>query len=320
MLTRDRKKIGRIKRQDMSQVRFGKRNKNTGEIESIFISSNWKEEGSNTAKNNMYIKEVPLLMHNFEIEDLKSRKNELEFAILNQYSLQGRRYYALPSWWPAYKWIKIAQSIPDMKAAMFKNQMQIKYLIEINETYWTKADDKFSGYTISKKQEIKKKFRDQLNDYLTGANNVYKSIVIDSFFDNIDKKIIPYINITVIDDKYKDGQLLPDSAAADKHIMFSLMFNPALMGANLLGDGASGGAGSGSDIREAYLVQIMILEPERRMISKVFNLVKHYNGWDKQIQFRFPNQMLTTMDTGKQTAPIDGASGNPKNTKKDGTV
>jgi hypothetical protein len=316
MLSRDRSKVIRIMRQDIAEVRFGKKNKKTGNIESIFISSNWKEESSTSAKNNEYVKEIPLLTYNYEIEaalaaKATGNKGPIEYAILNQYSLSGRRYYALPHWYPAMKWIKIAQGIPDMKAAMFKNQIQIKYLIEINSKYWTENDSSFESYTPEKRQKIKKDFKDSLNAFLTGTENAYKSIVVDQFFDSIDKKLIPLITITPIDDKYKEGQLLPDSSAADKHIMFSLMFNPALMGANLLGDGASGGAGSGSDIREAYLVQIMLLEAERQYLSKVFNIVKRFNGWDRKIQFRFPNLILTTLDTGKSTTPIDSTSPNP---------
>jgi hypothetical protein len=83
----------------------------------------------------------------------------------------------------------------------------------------------------------------------------------------------------VIDDKISEGKMLPDASAADKQIMMALLFNPAINGANLLADGSSGGAGSGSDIREAAAVQLVLMHAERMLNLKVFNLVKYYNGW-----------------------------------------
>ncbi len=139
------------------------------------------------------------------------------------------------------------------------------------------------------------------------------------------------ITITVIDDKIKDGKMLPDNAAADKQILFSMFFNPAIWGGNLLGDGASGGAGSGSDIREATLVLLMLLHPERMQNLTTFNLIKKYNGWSERLEkprkkifaindpnppsggagiiiprlvFRYSSSILTTLDTGKSTKPI----------------
>ena len=103
--------------------------------------------------------------------------------------------------------------------------------------------------------------------------------------------------------------MLPDSAAFDKQILFSMFFNPAIWGGNLLGDGASGGAGSGSDIREAFLVQIMLMQAERMMNLEVFNVVKNFNNWvrfeslGRQLVFRYDSNILTTLDTGGSTKP-----------------
>lgn len=93
------------------------------------------------------------------------------------------------------------------------------------------------------------------------------------------------------------------------------------MGANTFGGDYSGGAGSGSDIREAYLVQIMLMENERQMNAGIFDVVKRINGWDKKtftvknkkgeevivpgtkLCFKYPNLILTTLDKGGSTAP-----------------
>jgi hypothetical protein len=82
------------------------------------------------------------------------------------------------------------------------------------------------------------------------------------------------------------------------------MVNPALMGAGQPGGAYSANAG-GSNVRESYLVQMMLLEEERKMNLTHLNTVKRYNGWDKKFDkplvFRHQSGLLTTLDTGKST-------------------
>jgi hypothetical protein len=117
----------------------------------------------------------------------------------------------------------------------------------------------------------------------------------------------PDIDIKVIDDKFKDGALLPDSTAANSEIIFSMMMNPALMGNGQPGGPYSNNAG-GSNVRESYLVQLMLMEAERKEIARELWIVSEINGWNKKynsatqrLVWRFPSGLLTTLDTGKST-------------------
>jgi hypothetical protein len=117
---------------------------------------------------------------------------------------------------------------------------------------------------------------------------------------------VPYMKITALDDKHKEGKLLPDSAAGNSEILFALMLNPALLGVDMPG-GMYGGGKGGSNIREAFMVQILIREIEREFVCKPLMLAARVNGWKKKypnLSFRFPNHYLTTLDTGKNAKPI----------------
>ena len=124
-------------------------------------------------------------------------------------------------------------------------------------------------------------------------------------------KFYSYLEIESIDDKIADGKYLPDSGAANSEILFALMVNPALMGAGNPGGKSYGDTSGGSNVRESFLVQLMIMEAERRLNASVFNVVKNFNGWSKKIEgengekgrlvFRYPSGLLTTLDTGKST-------------------
>jgi hypothetical protein len=211
----------------------------------------------------------------------------------------------MPTWYAAKKWVDIAMGVPDMKAAMFENNIRLKYVVIVYDEYWDLVyGSQWAAFTPEEKQQKQEELFQSIDDWLVGSQNAYKSVYIPGKLDNVTGKGMQYIEIKPIDDNTKQGELLPDSAAANSEILFALMMNPALMGADTPGGPYSGGAGSGSNIREAALVQVMIQEFERQQISRILNIVKKVNGWPADIVWRFPGLVLTTLDTGKSTKEV----------------
>jgi hypothetical protein len=307
ILNKGRDKINRIIRTDVTTMRLEKADKASGIIKHTYLCSEWDKRG---AYHTDFIKKIPLLQIGNEWASLQERNSGYEFAVVNRYLSNNKFYYSLPLWWAARLWVKIAREIPIMKAAAFKNQMSLKYIVSISSTYWNNNVPGYSTMSDIEKKAARDLKLNEIDLYLVGSDNAHKSIFATTYVDPYTQKEIKDIQIECLDDKMKDGKMLPDSAAADKQIMFAIEMNPALNGQNLLSDGASGGGGSGSDIREAYLVQVMLNEFERRKAAKVFNLVKRMNGWygrydakGTPLIFRYPTNILTTLDTGKSTKP-----------------
>lgn len=302
LLNMNKNYINRIKVPDAVTCRLEKKHIKTGIIENLFICSNWQGKLS---FNSDFMRTVPVLEEDYELADLTSRKGGYEFIMLHRLQTDGFQYYPPPLWQSANLWVKISRSIPIIKEAIHKNQMSIKYVILIHDQYWKRN---YKGWdnklTQAEREDIVNKKHQQINSWLTGELNAGKTIVAGKYQDEMTQKQISEIEILVIEDKWKDGKMLPDGAAADKQILFASLFNPAIMGSNLLGDGASGGAGSGSDIRESFLVALMQMEPERQMNNKLYNLIKRYNKWtrletnNKRLVFRYNTSILTTLDTG----------------------
>ncbi|MDP9231002.1 MAG: hypothetical protein M3O67_10095 [Bacteroidota bacterium] len=329
ILSKNRKRINRISVTDVYKLRLEKRDK-YGDINNMFLCGDWQNASGKV--DNDVIKKVPLLHEGYELDDLTASKSGFEFAILHRLLRNGRGYYPRPLHRSAKAWVDLTRSIPAIKNAIFKNQMEIKYVVIIADTYWKRMHKTWDSYAPEKRKAILQEKYDEINLFLTGELNAGKSIIAGKYFDPISKTMVPDIEINVIDDKQKDGKLLPDSAAGEKRILFSMFANPAIFGSNLLGDGASGGAGSGSDIREATLVLMNLLDPERRSNLKMYNLVKKFNEWDKRLEvertifpvtssgntaaitigkkmtprlvFRYSNAILTTLDTGGSTKPV----------------
>jgi len=84
-----------------------------------------------------------------------------------------------------------------------------------------------------------------------------------------------------------------------------------LFSAGMTGSMLRSGGGSGSDIREAFLVYNALLNLERNVLMEPLYLVRDFNRvvggmkeWEEDIVFRVRDTVLTTLDQGKGTAKV----------------
>lgn len=294
VLQKDRKKIATLLRDDVTEMRYEIMD-NYARINNVYLSAWWEYVAD---KNSQYLITIPLLDKNNPFQDLKNRTSGYEFALSFRYPAWNRRYYSMPLWYSAYKWVKIAQGVPDMKAALFQNNMRIKYMVVIYERYWTTAyGDEWQDYTDKQQEQKRQELYDDIDKFLVGSENAYKSIFVNGYFDKITGKNTQDIEITPIEDNTKQGELLPDAAAANAEISFAMLWNPAIFGGTQPSGPYTNSQG-GSNVRESSLLQVMVAGFERYQIRRIMNVVKKYNGWDPKIQFMIPTSVLTTLDTG----------------------
>ncbi len=316
ILNLGRNKITKAKRHDVYEARLEKKQP-SGIINSLYLSPDWA--GASTIYETKKQKRIDLLTEGNELADLENRiannSSKIEFAFVNRTVRNGRHYYPIPLYRSNKAWIKIARSVPALKIAMYKNQITLKYLVIIHPKFW---EDKvgqvaWNKYLADEKKKFQEEYYDKIDVWLSGEEKSYKSLFTGGFMDIATGKFTPYVEVKEISDTMKDGKHLPDSGAANSEILFALMINPALMGAGNPGGNAYGDTSGGSNVRESFLVQLMIMEAERRLNASVFNVVKNFNGWSKRIEgadgingrlvFRYPSGLLTTLDTGKSTKP-----------------
>lgn len=299
----DRKEIWGYKHVDAVKCRFEKMNEKSRRIEHVFISSDWDRYTDGNAEDKFF-KKVPLLDRDFPMYDLQNRKSGNVFMMSIQYPLSGRDYYAPSPWYSAMEWVKIAQRVPKFKAAYLENSMDIKFLVEVHPDFWQQYDSKYPSAGYDGQKAIREKFFADVDAYLVGGENAGKSIWSPMVSDLKTQKVESLFKITPIEDKQKDGKMLADSGASNIEILLPLMINAALLGVDMPGGDAYGSTGSGSDIREAFLVQVMLLELERQLNNGPLDLAKRMNGWSKKypnLVFRYPNQILTVLSDGKNT-------------------
>jgi hypothetical protein len=244
-------------------------------------------------------------------EKIKSGIVEHAFAFSNPG--WGKHYYPMPLWMAAYKWVKIAQGVPEMKSALFENAMRPKFMIIIHDEYW---DNRFGNAWVEWDEEEQEKRRqevfDEIDTWLVGSKNAHKSIMARGQRD--EKGTFTDIEIIPIADNTKPGELLPDSAAANSEIAFAMGYNLAINGGNQK-SGIYQGQQGGSNIREASLDLVVKHELERQQLRRVMMIPKYINGWADRIKgldFIIPATVLTTLDTGAGSKPVITGNAQPK--------
>lgn len=306
------KKIASFQRDDITETRYKKQDPKTGKISHLYYSASWDKIRS---PNDNRVFTVPLLSPNNPVADLKAKvaAGQYEHAMTFRYPGWGKHYYSMPLWMAAYKWIKIAQGVPEMKAALFENSMRPMYMVIIHETFWeNKYGDKWPD-DQDDQDELKQAFYDEIEQWMVGAKNAYKTLFVNGYTDG-DGKTYQDIEIKEIPNTIREGELIPDSAAANSEIAFALLFNPAIIGASLPSGPYTNSQG-GSSVRESVLMQIILHEFERQNVRRVMNVIKYFNGWNeryKGLEFIIPATVLTTLDTGGSSKPIITGNVNPK--------
>ena len=210
-------------------------------------------------------------------------------------------YYGSADWQPAFEsgWIDIALQIPKFLKKAYSNAMHLKWHIRIPYSYWEKQ---FPVRDFSSTEERKAKIEEYMNkleDDLTGEENADKAI-ISQFNVNEMGKAEEKWDFERLDSKINVDEKLATSAAANSEILFSLMVNPSVLGAGMPGGPYAGNAGSGSDIREGLTTSILLSHIEKQQVLDPVELMLRFNGY-KDIQIKYRNTVLTTLNTGKST-------------------
>ncbi len=209
--------------------------------------------------------------------------------------------YSMPIWWPAFVlgWVDIAHMIPSFLKKAYKNQVTWKWHVQIPYSYW---DRKFPMNEFKNPEERKSaisKYMDNIEQNLCGVENAEKPIFTNYAVNEMNGRIEEEWKITPLENKYQGSDNLPLSAAANSEILFSLMVNPNVLGAGMPGGTYAGNQG-GSNIREAFLVNVANAWIDRQNILDPIELFIKMNGMP-ECELRFRNTILVTLDHGSGT-------------------
>jgi hypothetical protein len=293
--TLDGKGIGGINSQHFTYVRLGE--VKSGRIDKAYISGEFPQILKDKMRDLPYIPD-------YDAADFinNSSKNNFIYHIYNY--TPGEMVYGWPLWEQAIhsEWLDISIATARFLKAVMKNQLAIKYHIQSPQGFW---ETNFPESKYDTKEEWVKamdEFMDNMIANLTGEDNGKKAF--HTKYTEGYKDAIGEWKIDVIDDKWKSTDYLPQSQAANSEILFNMEMNPAIIGAGAPGGPYSNNAG-GSNIREAFLANAILAQPDRLGVIEMCETIRDVNGWDEDLVFETQNNVLTTLDTGSGTKIVN---------------
>lgn len=271
----------------------------------LIYSAGFVEKGSPDKDAQVF----DMLSESDPLRDLEERKKDAKKALagkkiafprIKNY-LSNNDYYAAPDWYAAALagWINVAHTIPVFLQKMYENALTIRWHIQIPYAYFDKAFPKESYQSVEERFNAIKEFENTIEKSLIGVDNANKAL-FSRFSINESGKAEEQWIIDPLKNKIEADDKLTLSAAANSEILFSLMVNPSVLGAGMPGGPYSGNAGSGSDIREGFLVSMILSSIERTQLLYPIEYMLRFNGYGN-VDLRFKQIQLTTLDKGKHT-------------------
>ncbi len=230
----------------------------------------------------------------------KTNRKSLVMCIRDSWS--NNEYYSAPLWFAAYLagWIDIASMVPAFLKKAYTNQITWKWHIQIPYAFWDRQFPANEFATIDLRKKAIEDYMDDVETNLCGVDNADKPIFTFFEINPMNGKAEEKWIIEPLNNKLNSEQNLVTSAAANSEIMFAIMVNPNVMGAGMPG-GAYAGNSGGSNIREAYLINVANAWLDRQTMLDPIEIVHRYNGGDENVEWRFRNTVLTTLDSGAGT-------------------
>lgn len=212
----------------------------------------------------------------------------------------GRPYYSYPNWYSVFRsgWYDQIQSIPEMKKAILKYNLGIRYIIYVSDKYFQAKEEQagISPNDIEGGKKLRDKIAKELNDFAVGAENQGKSMTVLKEMTGNGSAEEKYITIETIKNEIKEGEFLTDYETVANIISYAMEVHPSLIGAT---PGKNSNSLSGSNIREIYLMKQAQMRPFIDLVLRPFSIVKNINGWDKDISVVLPEYIFTTLDQNK---------------------
>ncbi len=190
--------------------------------------------------------------------------------------------------------------VPAFLKKAYTNQITWKWHIQIPYAFWDRQFPANEFGTIDLRKKAIEDYMDDVKNNLCGIDNADKPIFTFFEINPLNGKVEEKWIIEPLNNKLNSEQNLVTSAAANSEIMFAIMVNPNVMGAGMLG-GAYAGNSGGSNIREAYLINVANVWLDRQTMLDPVEIVHRYNGGDENVEWRFRNTILTTLNYGART-------------------
>lgn len=293
--SKDKKTVASINLQKSVYCRWAKKNEVDGLVKKMFLHCDWKKAGLN-AKDAV---ELDVMNEFYPMEHLRDHAGYKMIYRYQNITEEDKEYYSVPRWNAVRnsKWLSVAQRIPEFKDSIFDKQMSIKYVIHSMREWWEWKYPEFKDLNQDARIEIMKKERMAMEQTLSGQENAGKSIWSTGFM-SPEGKEIKGLQIEELSSRFGSADYIEDVQEATAQLFLSTNMPATLMGVSM---GKKMGAGSGSDIREAYNMYVPAQKIYRDLILEPWHKAFEYNNFPSDLRLFFSYNSITTLDQHTET-------------------
>lgn len=312
----DKPKIVQIKPKETTCSRISEIDEQTGKSEWHGYSAEWH----NSTPTDLIA--TPLLDKQAPLRDLMTRMGRLpnenginetgkerRFVHNLQINTPGRFYYGRPYWWSVFAsgWYDFSSAIPILKKSLIKNQMSLRYIVYIKDTFWSELYKNHKAVKEDEQTALREQFLKEMNDYLTGEENAGKTFVSHFRYDRVkgteDKDII----ISPLESAQNGGEYIEDSEETSNTLSYGMGVHPSIIGSSP----GKNKSISGTEARELFTITQALHKVYQDVTLEPLYMVKKLNGWPNDIYFSVTNCQLTTLDKG--TGAVKNTGIKPEN-------
>ena len=189
------------------------------------------------------------------------------------------------------------------KEAKLKNSAPLKYHIEVSARYWEGIFKRERITDPKKQQDRVVKEKQQIIDFLTGAENSGKAL-FSTFYISPTGEEQHDVVINRIDEAKEGGDWSTDIQEAVNMFCFTMRVHSNLVGSV---PGKSQSNNSGSDKRELYTIAQALQKPYHDLLFTVHRIIMKFNGW-RNAYPECPFIQLTTLDENKDAKQVTADS------------
>ena len=299
ILDKEGKRIVALHRKEVCYCRFSPAD-DKGRIEYV-LYANWNKSIASVKE----VEKIPLLSLDSPWVDLqermKKKNTQRKFAVVCRVPTPDSTYYPIPYYAALFrgKWYNIKQLIGMAKEAKLKNSAPLKYHIEVSQRYWESIFKRERITDLKKQQERVVKEKQQIIDFLTGAENSGKAL-FSTFYITPNGEEQHDVRISRIDDAKEGGDWSTDIQEAVNMVCFTMRVHSNLVGSV---PGKSQSNNSGSDKRELYTIAQALQKPYHDLLFTVHRIIMKFNEW-KNAYPECPFIQLTTLDENRDAKTV----------------
>lgn len=291
ILSEDGTQVTDIQRKEAAYCRFSEASE-TGDIGYVHYAQ-WRQAVTDVSD----VETIPLVdSRRRPLEALRrlAEGGARKVAVITRLPGKDSMYYPIPSYASIFKgrWYAIKRAIAIAKEAAIRNSTRIKYLIEIANGYWERHFREKHITDSDKKQEEMNRIKQEMIDFITGAENSGKALFATYMVSPDGSREIHDIRITKIESDKEGGDWSADFAEAVNMLCFAMRVHSNLVGSV---PGKAQTNNSGSDKRELYMIAQALQKPCRDVAMRPIKIVADFNGW-RNTSVVCPLLQLTTLD------------------------